>query len=39
MLFEENKIIKLSSNLMHQLKQCIKNDNYKLQYCFAVLLF
>jgi len=37
-LFEENKFIKLLSNLTHQLKQCIKNDNYKLRYCFALLL-
>jgi len=32
LLFEENKFIKLSSNLTHQLKQCIENDNYKLRY-------
>jgi len=38
MLFEENKFIKLSSNLTYQLKQCIENDNYKLRYCFALLL-
>jgi len=37
MLFEENKFIKLS-NLTYQLKQCIENDNYKLRYCFALLL-
>jgi len=31
MLFEENKFIKLSLNLAHQLKQCIENDNYKFR--------
>jgi len=31
MLFEENKFIKLSTNITHQLKQCIENDNYKFQ--------
>jgi len=30
---EENKFIKITSNLTHQLMQCIENDNYKLRYC------
>jgi len=38
MLFEENKFIKLLSNLTHQLKQCIENDSYKFRYCYALLL-
>jgi len=38
MLFEENKFIKLSNLTQQLLKQCIENDNYKLRYCFALLL-
>jgi len=33
---EENKFINLTSNLTHQLKQCIKNDNYCTSYDIAL---
>jgi len=33
---EENKFINLTSNLTHQLKQCIEN-NYKSRYCLCAV--
>jgi len=34
---KEIKFINLGSDLSHQLKQCIENDNYKLRYCFCAV--